>query len=145
MSRAACKPPKKFGRARKGLGTSLALQCYAGFARGSFYGRSHTMWQQETWVNYSFFSFFVYSLRKIVCSLWVSVQLASQSQIKGFAVFWVSYKHDGCFRQTSNSSSCDISLVNFFRCCSCLSRYFWITISKPYAFLRRVRLKWLSE
>ena len=50
---------KFFAWARKGLGTSLALQCFAGFVSSSFPSKISwaKIWQHETKVNYSFFSF----------------------------------------------------------------------------------------
>ena len=47
-----CKPPKNFCRARKSLGTSLALQCYAGLV-------SSTDWRQ-------------FFMRLSCCWLWIS-------------------------------------------------------------------------
>ena len=48
-----------FAWARKGLGMSLALQCFAGFVSSSFPCKISwaKRWQHETKVNYSFFSF----------------------------------------------------------------------------------------
>ena len=48
---------KKNCRAQKGLGTSLALQCCTGLVGSGFPVRSSKKRQQETKVNYSFFSF----------------------------------------------------------------------------------------
>ena len=66
---------KNFAWAWNGLGTSLALQCYAGFGSSSFSSKIlwAKRWQHAPKVNYSF-SFVrlitLSLLSKIVCSLW---------------------------------------------------------------------------
>ena len=75
---------KIFSRARKGLGTSIALQCYAGFVGCSFpckYRVRKERLQEDTKVNCSFVSFF-YLLSPYSARLCAPCDMTSQSRLK---------------------------------------------------------------
>ena len=69
-----CKPKKFFCRARKGLGTSLALQCYAGLVSSGFLckvAKDMTTVDKGKLLIIFVFLFTLSLLRNFVCSLWL--------------------------------------------------------------------------
>jgi len=87
---------KKFCRARKSLGTSLALQCYPVLVSSGFLCSKIAWEKQETKVDYSFFSFLLFTLflfNKSVCSLWLGAKKTCMNNRSRITMFVEEIAH----------------------------------------------------